>query len=203
MVFASGGSSGGCRQNGWLGLTGALAGTLTCAITGAGAVAHAFASGRGVRWRLRVAVGYWSSRGPTLVQVRKLTGVLVRCPKCGRPACVPYSEFQSRYSRGGDYLKCRSCHEKTYIGAQALAALLRDVLSASDMQDLLDHQGLTPGRRAAPAGGYTVPAFNPYRRRASTKGLLIAFLVFVLIVGGGATYLILAHNPGHGFFGPP
>jgi hypothetical protein len=150
-----------------------------------------------------VAVGY-SGRGTSLVQVRKLTGVLVRCPKCGRPACVPYSEFQSRYSRGNDYLKCRSCHEKTYVGAQALATLLRDVLSASDMQDLLDHQGLTPGKRSAPAGGYTVPAVNPFRQKASTKGLLIAFLVIVLIVGGGAAYLIFASNgTGHGFFGPP
>jgi hypothetical protein len=127
----------------------------------------------------------------------------VRCPKCGRSACAVYSEFQSRYSRGGDYLKCRSCHEKTYVGARALATLLSDVLSASDLQDLLDHQGLTPGRRSAPPSGYAVTAFNPYQRRASTKGLLIAFLVIVLIVGGGAAYLLLARNPGNGFFGPP
>jgi hypothetical protein len=149
-----------------------------------------------------VAVGY-SSRGPSLVQVRKLTGVLVRCPKCGQPACAPYSEFESRYSRGGDYLKCRSCHEKTYVAAQALAALLRDVLSAAEMQDLLDHQGLTPGKRSAPASGYTVKAFNPFQRRASTKGVLIAVLVFVLILVGGLVYLILTKNPGNGFFGPP
>ena len=155
-----------------------------------------------MRWRLRVAVGH-SARGPSLVQVRKLTGVLVRCPKCGRPACAVYSEFESRYSRGGDYLKCGSCHEKTYIGPRDLAALLRDVLSASDMQDLLDHQGLTPGRRSAPASAYTVPAINPYWRRASTRSVLIAVLVFVLILVGGLTYLILAKNPGNGFFGPP
>jgi hypothetical protein len=71
------------------------------------------------------------------------------------------------------------------------------------MRDLLGHQGLTPGRRSAPPSGYTVQAYNPYQRRASTKGLLIAFLVFVLIVGGGAAFLILAKNPGNGFFGPP
>ena len=133
-----------------------------------------------------MAPGYWSVHGPTLVQVRKPTGVLVRCPKCGRPTCAVYSEFESRYSRGGDYLKCRSCHEKTYIGPRALATLLRDALSAADMQDLLDNRGLTPGKRSAHAGGYTVPAVNPYRRRASTKGVVIAFLVFILVVGGGA-----------------
>jgi hypothetical protein len=81
--------------------------------------------------------------------------------------------------------------------------LLRDVLSAADMQDLLDHQGLTPGRRSAPADGYTVTAFNPYQRRASTKGVLIAVFVFILIIVGGLTYLILAKNSGSGFFGPP
>jgi hypothetical protein len=161
---------------------------------------HGGASNRAVRWKLRVAVGY-SGRGPSLVQVRKLTGVLVRCPKCGRPACVPYSEFQSRYSRGGDYLKCRSCHEKTRVGAQALATLLRDVLPDADLQDLLDHQGLTPGKRSAPAGGY--PASNQYRRKASTKGVLIAWLVIVLIVGGGAAFLILHNGNGPPIVGPP
>lgn len=74
------------------------------------------------------------------------------------------------------------------------------------MQDLLDHQGLSPGRRAAPPpGAITVKAFNPYQRQASTKGLLIAALVIILIVGGGAAYLILAnhHGAGTSFFGPP
>jgi hypothetical protein len=48
-----------------------------------------------------------------------------------------------------------------------------------------------------------VKAYNPFQRRASTRSVLIAVLILVVIIVGGATYLILAPNPGNGFFGAP
>lgn len=89
-----------------------------------------------VRWRLRIVTGN-SSFGPGFLLVDKLTGVIVRCPKCGHHACMPYRERESPSSAGGYYLNCRSCHRKRIlIGDQVFAGLLREVLPTTYMQVL-------------------------------------------------------------------
>jgi hypothetical protein len=86
-----------------------------------------------VRWRTRITTGS-TSTGPGLLQVQKLTRILVRCPKCGNQSGVLYRMFESQLSgRRGHYVKCRSCHEKTFISARVFEALVRDVLPATYM----------------------------------------------------------------------
>jgi hypothetical protein len=89
----------------------------------------------GVRWRTRIATGE-SSFGPGLALVDKLTGVLVRCPKTGLQACVPYRVPRLYAADVRYHLKCRACHDKHYVGKAHLAALLREVLQATSMQHL-------------------------------------------------------------------
>jgi hypothetical protein len=88
------------------------------------------ADGSVVRWRKRVVTGT-SSFGPGLLLVDKLPGILVRCPKCGKQACVPYRQAESLNSAGGHYLKCRSCREKTRISDRVFVALLKEVMPAA------------------------------------------------------------------------
>jgi ribosomal protein S27E len=83
-----------------------------------------------VRWRTRITFGD-SSFGPSLLQVKKLTGILVRCPKCGNQTGVVYQQFESRNSAEIHYVKCRSCHEMSFISDRAFAALVREVLPTS------------------------------------------------------------------------
>lgn len=84
-----------------------------------------------VRWRMRIVSGS-SSFGPGLLLAEKLTGVLVRCPKCGHQACMTYREPESLSPAGGYYLNCRSCRRKRIlISSKVLAALLRETLPAT------------------------------------------------------------------------
>jgi DNA-directed RNA polymerase subunit N (RpoN/RPB10) len=88
-------------------------------------------SGRSdVRWRTRIAFGY-STAGPGLLQVKKLTGILVRCPKCGNQTGVLYQNYESPVHTDGYYLKCRSCREKMFISQRAFEALVSEVLPAT------------------------------------------------------------------------
>lgn len=180
------------------------AGPLTWLVTGARTAARPLASGGTVRWRTRVVSGESS-----YCFVQKLTGVLVRCPKCGQVAC---SLYRKQYlANGGDlllredggdlggehlgpgyYLKCRSCHQKSYPRTQPnFVRLLRDALPPSDMREILDH------RRSAPSPSpYTVKPYDPFPRPAHTKAALIAGLVILLIIAGGAAYLLLTNHSG-------
>jgi hypothetical protein len=150
------------------------AGTVIFGFHGAG---MAQLSGTKVRWRTRAVFGS-SSVGPSLIQVKKLTGVLVRCPKCGRQACVPYRTFRSIGSAGGCYLKCGSCHEKTFVSDRLVAKLLKDVLPAPDVEDLLP---------AGPPAGTPEVTLMPeqvekFNRPASGRATLIALSVILLVV---------------------
>jgi hypothetical protein len=55
-----------------------------------------------VRWRTRITAGQ-SSFGPGLLFVKKLSGILVRRPKCGNQGGAWYREFDSPVSAGGHY----------------------------------------------------------------------------------------------------
>jgi hypothetical protein len=87
-----------------------------------------------VRWRKRVVTGA-SSFGPGMLLVDKLSGVLVRCPKCGQLACTPYWQHESLNAAGGYYLNCRACcRKRILIGDKGFAALLQEVLPATYTQ---------------------------------------------------------------------
>jgi hypothetical protein len=156
-----------------------------------------------VRWRTRVV----ASGQASYCFVQKLTGVLVRCPQCGQVACSLY--HKQYLASGGDlllredagvlggerlgpgyYLKCRSCHQKSYPSTQRnFVRLLRDALPPSGMQELLDR-----GRSAPSPSVHSGRLYDPSAR--PTKGVLIAGLVILLIIAGGAAYLLLTNHSG-------
>jgi hypothetical protein len=82
------------------------------------------------RWRWRISHGR-SYFGPGLIQVQKLVHLLVRCPKCGEVACMPYRQPLSMSNGYRCYLKCRSCHKQTRINSRTLAALVREQAPAT------------------------------------------------------------------------
>jgi hypothetical protein len=154
-----------------------------------------------VRWRTRVV----ASGEASYCFVQKLTGVLVRCPQCGQLACSLYrkqiladhGDFLLREDGGalggerlgpGYYLKCRSCHQKSYPRTQPnFVRLLRDALPASDIQEILDR-----GRSAPFPSAYTGKPYDP--SAPPTKGVLIAALVILLIIAGSTAYMLLTHH---------
>jgi ribosomal protein S27E len=75
------------------------------------------------RWRISHGQGF---TGPGLIQVQKLAGVRVRCPKCGQAACVPYRQELGLTVGYRYYMKCRSCHKKTVTSQRALTELVRE-----------------------------------------------------------------------------
>jgi DNA-directed RNA polymerase subunit RPC12/RpoP len=85
-----------------------------------------------VRWRTRITTGS-TSTGPGFLQVKKLTGILVRCPKCGHRTGVLYQMFEAINTPDIHYVKCRTCGEQTFISARVFEALVRDVLPATCM----------------------------------------------------------------------
>jgi hypothetical protein len=88
-----------------------------------------------VRWRKRIVTGT-SSFGPGFLLVDKLTGIQLRCPKCGSHTCTAYREAESLSSAGGYYLKCRACNRKTRISDRVFSALVREALPANYMDVL-------------------------------------------------------------------
>jgi ribosomal protein S27E len=85
-----------------------------------------------VRWRTRITFGN-TSFGPGLLQVKKLTGILVRCPRCGHRTAVLYQMFEARNTSDIHYVKCRTCGDQTFISDRVFEALVRDVLPATCM----------------------------------------------------------------------
>lgn len=142
-------------------------------------------SGRKARWSLRIATG-----GRGFVQVKKLTGVLVTCPKCGRRSAVLYRRFGLWGSAGVCYLKYRSCHEMTFVSDRLAASVLKDALPASDVQHLL------PARPPARTPNVTPEQAEAYRRGtpASRWASLIMILVIWLVVVGAALLLVLVFH---------
>lgn len=155
-----------------------------------------------VRWRTRVVPGE-SSYGVGFSFVQELTGVLVRCPKCGQVACNLYRKQYRVYAEGpGYYLKCQSCHQKSYPRVHPnFVQLLREALPPAEMQEILDRRRSAPSTNThpvqplSPRPGLGLPGPGP------TKGVLIAGLVILLIIIGGAAYLLLSnHSGGHAPF---
>lgn len=147
-------------------------------------------SGRKVRWRLRIATG-----GRGFQQVRKLAGGLVRCPKCGRPSAVLYRNFESFRSAEVCYLKCRSCHEMTFVSDRLAAKLLKDALPASDVRDLLPARPPARPPKVTPEQAETYKRGTPAFRRAS----LIMLLGILLTAFGAALLLVVVfHKTLHG-----
>lgn len=155
-----------------------------------------------MRWRTRVVPGE-SSYGVGFSFVQKLAGVSVRCPRCGQLACSLYRQQYRVYAEGpGYYLKCRSCHMKSYPRLHPnFIQLLRDALPPAEMQEILDRRRSTPSPSASavqplkPRPGLGLPGPRP------TKAVLIAGLVILLVIAGGAAYLLLTnHSGGHAPF---
>lgn len=104
---------------------------------------------RVVRWSTRIGLG-----GGAYISFhvyKKLTGVLLRCPKCEQMSSILY------YGYLGYFVKCSSCHEQTFLrkdlrhdpdAGRAIRAfwpganqpsvreLLSEVLPASDVKDI-------------------------------------------------------------------
>jgi len=84
-----------------------------------------------VRWRTIITLGQ-GSEYLSFYFCKKLNGVLLRCPKCGQMASILY------YGQYGFYVKCRSCHEQTFLREWSAARdLLGEVLPASDVKDVM------------------------------------------------------------------
>ena len=96
-----------------------------------------------MHWRTTVAPARWAER-PGLYVYEKLTGVLLRCPKCGQEAGVLYRKLMRLTHRFAYQLRCRSCRDFTIINQKpVLVSLVRDALPAAEVEDLL------PTRRAS------------------------------------------------------
>jgi len=142
-------------------------------------------NGRKARWSLRIATG-----GRGFVQVKRLTGVLVRCLKCGRRSAALYRKFGSYSSAGVCYLKCRSCHEMTFVSDRLAANLLNDALPASDVQSLLPVRPQVRTPKVTPEQVEAYLRGTPASRRAS----LMVILVIWLVVVGAVLLLVLVFH---------
>jgi hypothetical protein len=90
-----------------------------------------------VRWRTTIGLST-GSRRPGFYFYKKLSGVLLRCPKCGQAASALYRQQLYRSLLFRYYVKCRSCHKFTFITEKStLVGLLRQAMPGSDVQEFL------------------------------------------------------------------